>query len=29
MSTIKDSNITIYEAMMNIQDGKYVMPAFQ
>lgn len=29
MSTIKDSSITIYEAMMNIQNGKYVMPAFQ
>lgn len=29
MSTINDSNITIYEAMMNIQNGKYVMPAFQ
>lgn len=29
MSTIKDSSITIYEAMMNIRDGKYVMPAFQ
>lgn len=29
MSTIKDSSITIYEAMMHIQNGKYVMPAFQ
>ena len=29
MSTINDSSITIYEAMMNIQNGKYVMPAFQ
>ena len=29
MSTLKDSSITIYEAMMNIRDGKYVMPAFQ
>ena len=29
MSSINDSSITIYEAMMNIQKGKYVMPAFQ
>lgn len=29
MSTLKDSSITIYEAMTNIQNGKYVMPAFQ
>lgn len=29
MSTLKDSSITIYEAMMNIRDGKHVMPAFQ
>ncbi len=29
MSKINDSSITIYEAMMNIQNGKYVMPAFQ
>lgn len=29
MSTLIDSSITIYEAMMNIQNGKYVMPAFQ
>lgn len=29
MSTINDSSITIYEAMMNIQNGRYVMPAFQ
>ena len=29
MSTINDSSITIYEALMNIQNGKYVMPAFQ
>ena len=29
MSTLKDDGITIYEAMMNIRDGKYVMPAFQ
>lgn len=29
MSILKDSSITIYEAMMNVRDGKYVMPAFQ
>ena len=29
MSTLRDSSITIYEAMLNIQNGKYVMPAFQ
>lgn len=29
MSKINDSSITIYEAMINIQNGKYVMPAFQ
>lgn len=29
MSTLNDNSITIYEAMMNIQNGKYVMPAFQ
>jgi len=29
MSVLKDDNITIYEAMQNIQNGKYVMPAFQ
>jgi len=29
MSTLKDDSITIYEAMMHIKDGKYVMPAFQ
>lgn len=29
MSTLKDNSITIYEAMINIQNGKYVMPAFQ
>lgn len=29
MSMLKDDGITIYEAMMNIRDGKYVMPAFQ
>lgn len=29
MSILNDHSITIYEAMMNIQNGKYVMPAFQ
>lgn len=29
MSVLKDDSITIYEAMQNIQNGKYVMPAFQ
>ena len=29
MSILKDDSITIYDAMMNIQNGKYVMPAFQ
>lgn len=29
MSTLKDNSITIYEAMVHIKDGKYVMPAFQ
>lgn len=29
MSILKDDSITIYEAMQNIQNGKYVMPAFQ
>lgn len=29
MSAIQENSITIYEAMMNIQNGKYVMPAFQ
>ena len=29
MSTLKDDSISIYEAMMHIKDGKYVMPAFQ
>mgnify|MGYP002855302171 CR=1 FL=1 len=29
MSNIKDSSITIYEALKNIEDDKYVMPAFQ
>lgn len=29
MSSLIDSNITIFEALQNIQNGKYVMPAFQ
>jgi uncharacterized protein with ParB-like and HNH nuclease domain len=29
MSNIKDENITIYEALQKIKDGKYIMPAFQ
>ncbi len=29
MSTLKDDSITTYEAMTHIQNGKYVMPAFQ
>lgn len=29
MSVLKDSGITIYEALQNIINGKYVMPAFQ
>lgn len=29
MSTLKDDSLTIYEAMTHIQNGKYVMPAFQ
>lgn len=29
MSVLNDSSITIYEAMKNIEVGKYVMPAFQ
>lgn len=29
MSRLIDSSITIYEALQNIKDGKYVMPAFQ
>ena len=27
MSVLIDSSITIYEALQNIKDGKYVMPA--
>ena len=29
MSVLQDNSITIYEAMQNIKNGKYVMPAFQ
>ena len=29
MSVLVDDSITIYEALQNIKDGKYVMPAFQ
>jgi len=29
MSKLIESSITIYEALQNIRDGKYVMPAFQ
>jgi len=29
MSNLIDNNITIYEAIQNIDNGKYVMPAFQ
>jgi uncharacterized protein with ParB-like and HNH nuclease domain len=29
MSTIETGNITIFEALQNIKNGKYVMPAFQ
>ena len=29
MSVLKDSSITIYEALQNIKNCKYVMPAFQ
>ena len=29
MSKLNDNSITIYDAMMNIQKGRYVMPAFQ
>ena len=29
MSVLKDNSITIYEALENIKNGKYVMPAFQ
>lgn len=29
MSLLQDNSVTIYEAMQNIENGKYVMPAFQ
>lgn len=29
MSNLIDNSITIYEALQNIENGKYVMPAFQ
>lgn len=29
MNRLKDDNVSIYEAMKNIKNGKYVMPAFQ
>ena len=29
MSTLSENSITIYDAMKNIESGKYVMPAFQ
>ena len=29
MSVLIDSSITIYDALQNIKDGKYVMLAFQ
>ncbi len=29
MSRLIDKNISIYEALRNIETGKYVMPAFQ
>ncbi len=29
MSNLIDNSITIYEALKNIRDGKYMMPAFQ
>ena len=29
MSVLIDSSITIYDALQNIKNGKYVMPAFQ
>ncbi|MGD7008620.1 DUF262 domain-containing protein [Metabacillus sp. 84] len=29
MSRLIDNSITIYEALQNIKDGRYVMPAFQ
>lgn len=29
MSQLRDNSITIYDAVTNIKNGKYVMPAFQ
>jgi uncharacterized protein with ParB-like and HNH nuclease domain len=29
MSRLIDNSISIYEALQNIKEGKYVMPAFQ
>lgn len=29
MSNLVDNSVTIYEALKNIRDGRYVMPAFQ
>jgi hypothetical protein len=29
MSQLIDERISIFEALQNIRDGKYVMPAFQ
>ena len=29
MSKLHDNSITIYDALRHIQEGKYVMPAFQ
>ena len=29
MSKLNDNSITIYEALQNIENGRYVMPAFQ
>lgn len=29
MSVLVDDSISIYEALENINNGKYVMPAFQ
>jgi len=29
MSKLIDSSVTIYDALQNIKNGKYVMPAFQ
>jgi uncharacterized protein with ParB-like and HNH nuclease domain len=29
MSKLNESSVTIYEALQHIQNGKYMMPAFQ